>query len=243
MKFPCEFGGGQYSSITVDSTSFPTRVTADAVVENVGVSARKARLILKDPANGDAVVSPRPGVQPSSTGVGSYRVVFDEAHIASLTDSFGNGNYRIAVEWDDSNSCMGISDAQNTSSGLPACCLRVGSPVVSRITNSKLRQTITETCGASTMRILGIRVDVDNASGGQQERFTSLQWNGTSLWTGNARTHFVDRSTDPLLLGSGGTAELTMDFNRNVVGDNVTVTYEYRIGGSAGTCTFTGRAQ
>ena len=77
------------------------------------------------------------------------------------------------------------------------------------------------------------------ANGGAGERFQGVQWNGTSIWTGNVTTAVIDRSSNPLTLASAQSGTLTADFQRNVVGDNVTIKYDYKIGGVSGSCTFT----
>ena len=240
LKFPCDFGGGPYSTITVNSTSFPTSVTTDAIVQDVTVTAPRARLILKDPRNGDRVMSAQPGVASTTPALGSFHVVFNQALIASLTDNFGNGTYRIITEWDDSNGCLGISDAGDQGGTLPSCCLSA-SPTFTRPTTTRVLNTVTESCGTSNLRINKVTINVDNANGGQPERFQSALWNGTAIWSGNATNTVIDRSANPLTIAAYGTAPLQLDLQRAVSGDLVSVVYDYKVGGQTGTCTFSMR--
>jgi hypothetical protein len=60
-------------------------------------------------------------------------------------------------------------------------------------------------------------------------------------WTSSKTTDTFDTTSSPAVLGAGQSGILTMTFQRSVSGDNVTVTYDYKIGGAAGQCTFTMR--
>lgn len=240
-KFPCDFGGGPYSTFTVNSALFPSSVTCEALVEVDTVSATNARLIIKDRASGDRNMTPPPGRPVTAIGAGVYRKVFSAADIAALTDNFGTGNYQIACEMDDSNGCLGQSDSQDQILTTPACCLTSSSPVVNRITTTRISNTVTESCGIQLLRIYKITLTIDNANGSAGEKYQNVQWNGTSIWTGNATTAVIDRSTSPLSLASAQTGTLTADFSRSAVLDNVTIQYDYKIGGVSGSCSFTGR--
>jgi hypothetical protein len=246
FKFPCDFGGGQFTTITLNTSNFPTSVTSDAIMENPSVGATRARLVVKDRASGDRAVTPSPGKTPSQVVTGTWRITFNSADIAALTDNFGNGNYLISVEWDDVNSCLGVSDSDSQVLSPPSCCMASTVPIISRVTTTQVRNTVSISCSAAALRLMKITVSVDNANGNQQEKFTTVTWDDPDAaddrsFTTNRTSDTFDMTSSPPVLGTGQSGVLTMDFSRNAVGDSVTVTYEYKIGGVTGTCTFTGR--
>jgi prepilin-type N-terminal cleavage/methylation domain-containing protein len=238
VKFPCDFGGGPWSYITVNSVNFPTSVTADAFVEVAATSAPTARLVLKDQVTGDRVMSPFPGVSTTVTGTYTRRVTFNAALIASLTNNFGNGSYRISVEWDDSNGCLGISDSANQTVALPACCLVSGPPVMTKVTTTQVRHDVRENCGVAQLSITSITLTVNNANGAAAEKFSTILWNGTNISSPNASTITIDRSANPLPMTGYQQFPLVMNFSRAVPGDTVTASYTYRVGGTNYTCNF-----
>lgn len=242
IKFPCEFGGGPFSTITASSAGFPGSASCDAVMELDTVAGTNARLVLKDAANGDRTMTPYPGVAVTNLSGGVRRATFSAADIARLTDNFGSGSYRVSCEMDDSNGCLGISDSQDTSFGTGSCCLAAYTiPAITKVNSLRSSNTVIENCNIQLLRIRKITVTIDNLNGGAPERLQAIQWNNAEIWTGNVASAIIDRTANPLTLYSLESGTLTMDYQRNVSGDNVTVTYEYKIGGLPGTCTFTSR--
>lgn len=248
LQFPCDFGGGPYSLVTINSTNFPNSVSSDAIMESPAVTATKARLVLKDRTTGDRAVTPFPGKTPSLVTSGVWRATFSATDIAALTDNFGSGNYLVAVEWDDANGCLGVSDSDSQTVSPPTCCLgTVGANIV-KITNTQIKNTVAITCAVQAIRLMRITISIDNASGGPQERFVQVTWDDPDsdddrTWTLNRTSETFDLTANPPVLGIDQQGVLTMNLNRNGTGDNVSVTYEYKIGGTTGYCTFTGQIQ
>lgn len=237
VKFPCEFGGGQFSTVTCDATNFPTSVTGTALVQELTQPAVRARLVLVDKNTGDRTISPAPGLTVPASGI----VTFGADHIASLTDHFGRGAYMISVEMTDSLGCLGFSNDQGTAGSLPSCCLVGGSPKPTiKPAANQLRTTVIESCGV-TLRVHRITISIDNLNGGAAERAQAVLWGTTTIWTGNTATVVIDRASNPLVIGPYGTQLINTTLNRDALGDNVSVTLEYRVGGRPGSCTFTNR--
>jgi prepilin-type N-terminal cleavage/methylation domain-containing protein len=238
VRFPCDFGGGPYSSIIVDATLFPDQVVATSYMDAVDVWPETARLILADPATGDRAMTPEPGRTVPDIGI----VTFDAFDIAQLTDNFGSGEYRVAVEMTDSNGCIGTSDDESAAGDLPGCCMTPPEPVVTEPTTRALRTMAIQnpaTCTEATLRIFRIRVVIDNASGGQQEKFSSVSWGSTRIWAGPPnRTDVTISLPEPLVLGPGQSQQLNMGLDRDGSRDRFWVVYSYRIGGSTGSCTW-----
>jgi hypothetical protein len=233
VKFPCEFGGGPYSLIEVDATNFPDSAVAQAFVQDPLVPARRARLVLADPSTGDRVLSDPPGVNVGVDGV----AFFSRPHIAALTDRFGSGEYRVYVEMEDSQECIGTSDVEDFTQSLPTCCLGQADPFVQVISSRRLRGDVSETCGTQDVRVHRITLEIDNTNKGQPERFEGIWWDSELLWTGSNRVVVIDRQANPLRVQPLSTHHFWMDFSRNPSGDMLWVTIEYRIAGAAGICT------
>lgn len=246
IKFPCDFGGGPYTTISINTTNFPSSVSSEAIMENPSVGATKARLVIKDRTTGDRAMTPYPGKTPTLFAAGTWRVTFNAADIAQLTDNFGSGNYLISTEWDDVNGCLGASDADAQQLTPPSCCLAAVVANMVKVSNFQVRNTVAINCTAQAIRIMKITVTVDNANGNQQERFSTVTWDDPDSvddrsWSSNRTSEIFDVTASPPVLDLSQQGVLTMNFNRNVTGDNVSVTYEYKIGGTTGLCTFTAR--
>ncbi len=246
IKFPCDFGGGPFSTISQDTTNFPTSASSDANMENPVVSATRARLVIKDRTTGDRSMTPPPGKVPTLVTTGVWRATFNSTEIAALTDNFGAGNYIVSFEWDDANGCLGFTDGDTQQATPPSCCLQPGSPVMTKVTNTRVTNSVSISCGAQSVRFMSFTVTVDNANGGPQERFSNVAWDDPDAaddrtWSSNATSATFDTTANPSVLTAGQTGVLIMDFNRAVGGDNVTVTYNYKIAGTSGSCTYTMR--
>jgi len=244
IKFPCDFGGGPYTTISLSAGSFPNSVSSDAVMEDFTVSATRARLVLKNPTTGERAMTAGLGKVPTSIAAGAYRATFNATDISSITNDFGAGSYVVSVEWDDSNSCMGVSDSGNQAVSPPGCCLAPTTPVITRVTNTQGRTGLTIACGAASASFQSLTLTVNNANGGPAEKFDTVTWTSAGVnrtWTtSNNATITVDLTANPIVLGPAATATIDSFFTRNAAGDTVTVTYTYKIGGATGSCTFSG---
>jgi hypothetical protein len=237
--FPCEFGGGASSAIDVDTTDFDNSVTATATVADPTVTATHARLVLVDPTTGDRAISTEPGEAVDASGV----VVFDHEHILALTNNFGTGTYDISVEMVDSNGCYGTSDVESTTGGSVGCCIDGGAMTQDDSNPLLVSDLVSETCSLNDVQIYEFYLEIDNATGGRFERLQSVSWGADVIWSGNKVSETIDLRASPIELAEDGMETLTVEFDRDAAGNNLTVRYSYRIAGSPGECSFTGEIQ
>lgn len=239
VQFPCAFGGGESSMIYVDSSDYDNSVTATAYPELADVAMVRAWMILIDPDTGERARSANP-VSPDAFGV----AFFDAAHIDELTRNFGSGHYFLHVEFEDENGCFKMSEGTEIDLGLGSCCLDYPSvrPHV-QIAPLRVEQPLDEICGTLRLQIWQISLQSSKNSG-RQKRFNDVWWDdGVNeprlLWTGSHTRVVIDLLQDPVVLEPGATGgRLLMEFDRDPSGDDLLVTYDYRIAGSPGTCTF-----
>src|SRR4029079_8289285 len=111
-----------------------------------------------------------------------------------------------------------------------------GSPVMTRPAVKTLASTITESCGVADLRIYRIVLALDNANGQGVDKMTSVSWGTTVIWTGANNVADIDRSANPLVMGSYQAQTVNAVLSKDARGDNATLTIYYRVGGQLGSC-------
>ena len=238
VQFPCAFGGGVSSMIYTDTSDYDNSVTATALPEIADVAILRAWLLLVDPATGERARSANP------VNVDAFNVAhFDSAHIDALTNSFGSGHYFLYVEMEDEQGCFKLSDATEIDLGLGSCCLSYpGTRPHEQLAPLLVKQSIEEICG--TLRVQIYQIDLQcRKNSGQQKRHLAVRWdNGVDpvrlLWTGSDTTFSIDLVDAPIIVEPGTSGDLLLEFERDPAGDDLFVTYWYRIAGAPGSCYF-----
>ena len=148
---------------------------------------------------------------------------------------------RAALDFDTEHPALTVQDEVDLGAG--TCCMAsVGTFAHEQVGTLEVRHDAVEICGTLRIQVVGISLNIRKNSG-KPKRYQQVWWSvdGSTpelIWSGNDLRPDIDRSLDPLVIEPGGSVQLFFDFNRDPGGSDLTVTYDYRIAGQPGICSF-----
>jgi len=240
IQIPCVFGGDDLPGYaTIDTSLWPEYVTVHAHMYDETIRATHARLEISLPTSGESIISDDPGIEPTSLGSNTF--LFQTEHIMALSRKVPPGSpVWVSAEVRDSNGCYTFTNKVMEDIELPACCLRIGSPVAV-LSDAGYWATlqINEKCLADPLVIHTIAWALGNENGGRLEYPKKLYWGTEPISRGGSAVDSDYLGDDAIVLGPYEGGELGFQFNKDATMDSLSVEIFYTVEGQEGSCVFT----